>query len=86
MGVFIKICGLCCADDVEAVAALAPDAVGFVFWPKSARYVTPQQAADLGRGVPAEIRKVGVFVDASPGDVARVRRAAGSTMIRTVRR
>ena len=46
MKVFVKICGLCTPDDVEAVAELKPDAMGFVFWPKSRRAVKAEDVAD----------------------------------------
>ena len=41
----IKICGLTRAEDIQAVVAAGADAIGFVFYPKSPRYVTPRQAA-----------------------------------------
>ena len=41
----IKICGLTRAEDIQAVVAAGADAIGFVFYPKSPRYVTPEQAA-----------------------------------------
>jgi phosphoribosylanthranilate isomerase len=65
MGIFVKICGCTCARDVEAVAALAPDALGFIFWPGSRRFVDAKAVGEWTRDVPAHIRKVGVFVDAS---------------------
>ena len=43
----IKICGLTREADVEAVAALDIDAVGFVLWPASPRAVTPATARPL---------------------------------------
>ena len=47
----IKICGLTRLVDVEAVNALKPDYVGFVFAPTSKRRVTPDQAAELKRAL-----------------------------------
>ena len=41
----IKICGLTRIEDIQAVVAAGADAIGFVFYPKSPRYVTPEQAA-----------------------------------------
>ena len=43
----IKICGLTRAQDVQAAVASGADAIGFVFYPKSPRHVTPEQAASL---------------------------------------
>ena len=71
MKVFIKICGLACAEDVAAVAALRPDALGFVFWPRSPRAVTPEQVASWTRALPPDILKVGVFVDPAPEELRR---------------
>ena len=47
----IKLCGLFRPEDIQAANALQPACVGFVFAPKSKRYVTPAQAADLKRGL-----------------------------------
>ena len=77
MGCFVKICGLANARDVEAVATLRPDAIGLVMWPGSKRAVTPVQAAPWLRDLPADIRKVGVFVDAAPTEVLRSMEIAG---------
>ena len=77
MRTFVKICGLCAPEDVEAVAELKPDAMGFVFWSKSRRAVKPDDVAEWVRGVPPSIRKVGVFVDAPLAEVVRtIERAA----------
>jgi phosphoribosylanthranilate isomerase len=59
----IKICGLTRIEDAVACAALGADALGFVFYPKSPRNLTDDQARAVIRQVPQEIRKFGVFVD-----------------------
>jgi phosphoribosylanthranilate isomerase len=66
----IKICGLTRAEDVAAVAAAGADAAGFVFYDKSPRYVTPQRAAELTAGLPPFITATGLFVNATPEQVA----------------
>jgi phosphoribosylanthranilate isomerase len=71
MPIFVKICGLANAEDVTAVAALRPDALGFVLWPKSPRAVRPEQIADWTRDLPPGLLKVGVFVDADPYAIRR---------------
>ena len=45
----IKLCGMVREADIEAVNRLKPDYIGFVFWPKSRRYVTPERAKELKR-------------------------------------
>lgn len=71
----IKLCGLSSPDDVKAANELMPDYIGFVFAPKSKRYVTPQKAAKLKQMLAPEIRAVGVFVDEDPEHVAELLRS-----------
>lgn len=66
----IKICGLTREEDVQAAVAAGADAVGFVFYPKSPRYVTPQRAAELIALLPPFVTAVGLFVNASAEEVA----------------
>ena len=66
----IKLCGLSRRCDIEAANELRPDYIGFVFSPKSKRYVTPEQAMELKRMLSPEIQAVGVFVDEAPETVA----------------
>jgi len=72
--VIVKVCGITRREDAEAAAEAGASAIGFVFYPKSPRYVTPERAAELGRGL--DVWKVGIFVDESPADVEAVTRAA----------
>ena len=62
----IKICGLTREEDVDAAVAAGADALGFVFYPPSPRYVTPQRAAELLRRVPPFVEIVGLFVNEAP--------------------
>ena len=71
MKIFVKICGLCTPEDVEAVVEFKPDAIGFVFWQKSRRAVKAEDVGEWTRGVPSSILKVGVFVDSPLAEVAR---------------
>ena len=68
----IKFCGLKTLDDINAANELAPDYVGFVFAPKSKRYVTPAQAQTLRNALSRTIQAVGVFVDENPAQVAEL--------------
>jgi phosphoribosylanthranilate isomerase len=60
----VKICGLTDPAAVAAAAAAGAANIGFVFFPRSPRAVTPGQAAALARAVPVGIAKVGLVVDA----------------------
>lgn len=62
----IKICGLTREQDVDAAVAAGADAIGFVFYPPSPRYITPQRAAELARRIPPFVDVVGLFVNEAP--------------------
>ena len=68
----IKFCGLTRAEDIAAANVLKPEYIGFVFAPKSKRYVSPQQAALLRARLDPAIKAVGVFVNEPPEAVARL--------------
>jgi len=59
----MKFCGLTGESDIDVANELRPEYVGFVFAPKSKRYVTPERAAELKRQLAAGIKAVGVFVN-----------------------
>ena len=72
----VKICGITRERDAKAAVRAGADAIGFVFWQNSPRMITPAKAAAIGRAVPALVTRVGVFVNASRAEVARVVRRA----------
>lgn len=67
----IKICGLTREADVDAAVHAGADAIGFVMYSKSPRYVTPERAATLARRLPAFVTPVLLFVNATPALVRR---------------
>ena len=66
----VKICGLTRLEDIACVNRLQPDYIGFVFWPRSRRFVDRQLAAQLKALLSPTIQAVGVFVDAPLEEVA----------------
>ena len=66
----IKLCGLSRPCDILTANELKPEYIGFVFAPKSKRYIDPQKAAQLKELLSSDIRAVGVFVDEAPDTVA----------------
>jgi phosphoribosylanthranilate isomerase len=70
----LKICGITNQEDASAAVAGGATAIGFNFWPRSPRYITPEQAALIS--APAGVRRVGVFVNESPARIEQIARAA----------
>ena len=68
----IKLCGLSRTEDILAANELAPDYIGFVFWKKSKRYVSPEKAMELKKSLLPGIQAVGVFVDEDLRVVAKL--------------
>ena len=66
----IKLCGLSRPCDIQTANELMPEYIGFVFAPKSKRYIDPQKAAGLKELLSSDIQAVGVFVDEAPDTVA----------------
>ena len=68
----IKFCGLKTFDDISFANELRPEYVGFVFAPKSKRYVAPAQAKKLRAALDKNILAVGVFVNENISAVAEL--------------
>jgi phosphoribosylanthranilate isomerase len=69
-----KICGLTSVADAQAAVDAGADAIGLVFYPKSSRCVTVEQAAAIARAVGPFVTVVGLFVDASADTIDAVLR------------
>jgi len=68
MGIFVKICGICSRSDLGQISAFKPDAIGFIQWPESKRYIDPETVGQWE--TPAGIRRVGVFVAPTEAELA----------------
>ncbi len=60
---FVKICGITRAEDAAAAVEAGANAIGFIFWPKSPRFLDPYRAARIVATLPAFVTPVGVFVN-----------------------
>jgi phosphoribosylanthranilate isomerase len=60
---FVKICGITRRQDAEVAAEHGADALGFVFWRSSPRFIEPSRAREIVRSLPSSVLPVGVFVD-----------------------
>ncbi|CAL61398.1 N-(5'-phosphoribosyl)anthranilate isomerase (PRAI) [Herminiimonas arsenicoxydans] len=68
----IKICGLTRAEDMQDALAAGADAIGFVFYARSPRYIAPDAAAQLIAQLPPFVSAVGLFVNAGVEEVQAV--------------
>jgi len=76
----IKICGLTREQDVDAAVAAGADAIGFVLYDKSPRFVMPQRAAELAHRLPPFVTPVLLFVNPNATEfIAACAMVAGAT-------
>jgi phosphoribosylanthranilate isomerase len=73
MPVQVKICGLSTPETLDAALEHGASHVGFVFFAKSPRNVTPERVAALASQISGRAKIVGLFVDPDPDSIARVR-------------
>jgi phosphoribosylanthranilate isomerase len=76
---FVKVCGLTDPAEAVACAKFGVWAIGLVFAPESSRCVDVDQARAISKALPSRVRRVGVFVNPDPAEVARIASAAGLT-------
>jgi len=75
-----KICGITSYKDAMIAVDAGADALGFVFYKKSPRYITPQNAKDIIKKLPPFVEKVALFVNETPQTVNRTCKEVGATL------
>ncbi len=68
----VKFCGITRFDDASMAVDLGVDALGFVFYAESPRYIAVSEAAEIVRRLPPLVSKVGLFVNERLDEVAKV--------------
>jgi phosphoribosylanthranilate isomerase len=75
-----KICGITNYEDAMMAIEAGADALGFVFYEKSPRYITPQDAAKIIKKLPPFVEKVALFVNINAADVNAILQQTNATL------
>jgi len=78
VSVTVKICGITSEVDAQAAVDAGADAIGFMFYEESPRFITIEQAKTISAALPPHIMRVGVFVNA---DEAFINRALNECLL-----
>lgn len=77
----VKICGITNLEDALAALFCGANAIGFVFYKKSPRYIDPIKARNISRILPKKILKIGVFVNENEKKVKKIARFCALDML-----
>ena len=76
----VKICGITNLEDAFLAINAGADALGFVFYPESPRYITPENAQTIIAKLPPFVEKVALFVNESPETIRSICLESGCTL------
>lgn len=75
-----KICGITSYEDAMVAIDAGADALGFVFYEKSPRYLTPSQAKEIISQLPPFVEKVALFVNSDAQSINSICQEVGATL------
>ena len=78
---WVKICGITNLEDALTAVAAGADALGFVFYEKSPRYIDPSAAREIVSKLPANVQKVGVLVHQREDTICGLAKEVGLTAV-----
>ena len=68
----VKVCGITNPEDALNCVQAHCDALGFIFYRKSSRYISPEKACSIIRKIPKRVKKIGVFVNSRQEAIKRI--------------
>ena len=77
----IKICGMTDIDNISKILFLEPDYLGFIFYPKSPRYVVGKLKPEMLSIIPDTVKRVGVFVNSTEAEMRQTANIYGLQVI-----
>ena len=81
MSIRVKVCGITRVEDALTAIRLGANAIGFIFWDKSARYIDPNEARKIVMALPPFVTVVGVYVNPSSEWVEETCSIAGLNLL-----
>ncbi|MRJ02226.1 MAG: phosphoribosylanthranilate isomerase [Epsilonproteobacteria bacterium] len=77
----VKICGITNLEDALIAVEAGADALGFVFYERSPRFIEPEEAARIVEELPPFVERVGLFVEKGVDEVEEIARLSGMSLL-----